>query len=159
MSPPAWQMKRFWKFYDFTLVLIYSKWASRLSLQITGWIWKTFQKDEMHHLTPVFKPKHFRFLKGFPCHTKKNNVCKGKITWRYRHLRMRSLSKRIAQPTQKWQFCHLLLIIMLFQFCMGFFLLLNIQKIFWGMFLTGLCQTEQEVYPTQAVWRLLGEVS
>jgi len=30
MPPPAWQMKRCWKFYDFALVLIYSKWASRL---------------------------------------------------------------------------------------------------------------------------------
>ncbi len=44
MSPPAWQMKRFWKFYDFTLVLIYSKWASRLSLQITAGYEKHFKK-------------------------------------------------------------------------------------------------------------------
>lgn len=30
---------------------------------------KNIWKDEMYQLAPLFKPKHFRFLKGFSCHT------------------------------------------------------------------------------------------
>jgi len=37
---------------------------------------KNFWKDEMYQLAPQFKPKHFRFLKGFSCHNILNEEVK-----------------------------------------------------------------------------------
>ncbi len=155
MSPPAWQMKRFGSFYDFTLVFIYSKWASschadyRLDM-------KNISKMNAPPYTCV-KPKHFRFFKGFPCHTKKK-ISKGKITWRSVSENALALKKELHSPPKNGNSVTFYSSLC----CFNSVWVLSSAKHSEDMLRNVLDWTMPNGargIPTQAVWRLLGEVS